>query len=342
MGKHLTYANRVIIEYMYNKQHKTIADIAKHFDKHYNTIYREIYRGLVEQLDTHLVKYKAYSADVAQSVYDNNGHNKGRNLKIGNDYDTAHFIEEYIKNKRYSPYAVSFLLKQNEQLTYLCKTTIYNYIYHFVLNITSADLLYKKIKRDKAIEKRRPSLKMLGAKTIEKRPEEVKERNTFGHWELDTVYSGKDKSKACLLVFTERLTRFEIIRKIPDRTSKSVVKAIDELEKEMKYHKFKNIFKTITADNGVEFSKYKEIEKSVLTTCLRTQIYFCHAFCSSERGSNEKQNVLIRKYIPKGADISQYSDSQILHIQMLINTYPRKLFKGLSSLEVLHNLGYSM
>lgn len=342
MGKHLTYSNRVLIEYMYNKQCKTIADIARHFKKHYNTIYREIQRGLTDQLDTNLIKYQIYSADVAQAVYDNNGHNKGRDIKLGNDYNTAHFIENCIKEKRYSPYAISFLLKQNKQYTYLCKSTIYSYIYKYVLDIDSTDLLYKKIKRDKAIEKRRPSLKMLGAKTIDERPKEVSKRNTFGHWELDTVYSGKDKSKACLLVFTERLTRFEIIRKMPNRTAKSVVEAIDTLEKELKHRKFKSIFKTITADNGVEFSKYNEIEQSVLTTCARTQIYFCHAFCSSERGSNEKQNVLIRKYIPKGADIGNYTENQIAHIEMLINTYPRKLFNGLSSLEMLHKQGYSI
>jgi IS30 family transposase len=193
-------------------------------------------------------------------------------------------------------------------------------------------------KKEKA-KLRRPSVKMLGAKMIEERDKQIYNRDSYGHWELDTVYSGKNKSKNCLLVFTERMTREELIYKIPDRTAQSVVDKINDIENMLGFTAFKNKFKTITCDNGVEFTKHKEIEHSCTTQNLRTQLYFCHPFCSSERGSNENANKLIRKYIPKGDDIGSYSDDFIQRIEDLINNYPRKLFNGLSSKEYRRQLG---
>ncbi|MDE7205614.1 MAG: IS30 family transposase, partial [Lachnospiraceae bacterium] len=96
---------------------------------------------------------------------------------------------------------------------------------------------------------------------------------------------------------------------------------------------FRNKFKTITADNGTEFALHKEIERSCINAGFRTTIYFCHPYCSSERGTNENTNKLIRKYIPKGADIGKYTSTQIKEIENTINNYPRELFGGLSTNE---------
>ena len=151
--------------------------------------------------------------------------------------------------------------------------------------------------------------------------------------------TNNSKGKACLLVFTERLTRHEIIKKIPNRTAESVLNAINSIEKEIGTEKFRKTFKTITCDNGVEFTKHKEIETSIKDNMRRTYLYFCHAFCSSERGSNENANKLIRKYIPKSTDIDLFTDEYIKQIEDLINNYPRKMFGGLSSNEYARTLG---
>lgn len=339
MGKHLTESDRAVIECML-KQKKTIVQIAAYLHRHYNTVYREIQRGTVIFRNSDYSERKEYCCDVGQRIRNDKAHNKGRHLKIGNDIATANYIEDMIINKRYSPYAVSVTLSGNNHMK-LCKTTIYNYIYHDVFcNLTADKLIYTKHnRREKEKQNRRPSYKMLGAKTIEERPKEVNERNTYGHWEMDTVYSGKNKSKACLLVLTERYIRCEIIRKINDRTAQSVLNEINKLEKEFGQRRFKRMFKTITVDNGVEFSKYENIEKSCLYVGNRTQVYFCHAFCSFERGSNEKANAIIRKYIPKAADIGSYSKKAIQAIEDAINNYPRNLFGGLSSNEYMARLG---
>lgn len=119
----------------------------------------------------------------------------------------------------------------------------------------------------------------------------------------------------------------------PTGQPKSVLAEINRLERSIGYSNFKSTFKTITCDNGVEFSLFNEIEQSCKKTGTHTQLYFCHPFASSERGSNENANKLIRKYIPKGADISQYSDDYISFIERTINSYPRSLFGGISSIQ---------
>ena len=97
---------------------------------------------------------------------------------------------------------------------------------------------------------------------------------------------------------------------------------------------FKETFKTISCDNGTEFSDTTGIETSIDNT-RRTTVYYCHPYCAFERGSNENQNRMIRRFIPKGSDISQYTDEYIAYVQNWINSYPRRLFNGLSSLQML-------
>lgn len=141
------------------------------------------------------------------------------------------------------------------------------------------------------------------ARRIDRRPKEINDRSIAGHWEIDTVYSGKECSHTCLLTLTERKTRAEIVRRIPDRTSESVNEEFDKMERQMGSVRFRDLFKSLSADNGQEFSGIAGLEGSVLSSLPRTQLYFAHPYCSSERGSNENHNGIIRRFIPKGSDI---------------------------------------
>jgi len=84
--------------------------------------------------------------------------------------------------------------------------------------------------------------------------------------------------------------------------------------------KFSKIFKSITADNSSEFAELMSLEKTV-----GSEIYFAHPYSSSERGTNERHNGLIRRFIPKGKSISQYSCDAIKKVQEWCNTLPRKI-----------------
>lgn len=331
MSAYITEMQRYKIEFLL-KQKVPVKEIAKEIGKHFTTVYREIKSGTIELQNSNLTTRKEYCADYAQRIHDDISHNKGREIKLGNDYETADKVETLIKKEKYSPYAVSCVLRK-EGLTYLCAATIYTYIDRGYINLTNFDLPHGKEPRKEKQIIRRPALHNIGARSIEERPKEIYNRDKYGHWEMDTVYSGKGKGKECLLVLTERQTREEILIKMPDRTKESTVAALDKLEKKIGTPEFFRKFKTITVDNGVEFYDFKGIERSLFVDGRRTTTYFCHPFCSSERASNENQNKLVRRHIKKGEDIGKYTEEQIKYMEEWMNNYPRKLFGGLSANE---------
>lgn len=335
MGKQFTERERYQLEILL-KQKTPIIKIAELLGKHRNTITREIKKGTVEFLNTDLTRRTEYVADRAEDVYRENKSKQGAKLKIGADYKLAEYIEKKIIEDKYSPEAVLMHIKTSKLdfNTTICKSTLYSYIDKGIfLNLTNKYLPVKKNGK-KQQHKRTVALKNLKGKNIEERPADILERKEYGHWELDTVVSGQKKSTSCLLVFTERATREEIIRKIDNKKNESVIKTIDKIEKELGTVKFRATFKTITMDNGVEFLNSTGIEKSCINKKTpRTTTYYCHPYSSWERGSNENANKLIRRFIPKGDDISTYTDEQIKYIENWLNNYPRKIFDGKSALQ---------
>ena len=87
---------------------------------------------------------------------------------------------------------------------------------------------------------------------------------------------------------------------------------------------FRSAFKSITADNGSEFLDYEALERSV-SSGTRTHVYYAHPYSSWERGSNENANRMIRRFIPKGSDISKVTHRQVQQIEDWMNSYPRKI-----------------
>ena len=175
---------------------------------------------------------------------------------------------------------------------------------------------------------------MLFRSSIEKRPLEIKCRNTFGHWEMDCLCGS---SRATWLMLTERLTRKEIIFKMPNQKAESVIKCLNSLEKKFG-KKFKQVFKTITVDNGVEFSNFVGMEKSIYgRSSKRTSVYYCHPYCSCERGSNERLNREVRRLVPKGSDLSKYTDEEVKQIENWVNNYPRQVLGFATSKELFDN-----
>lgn len=97
--------------------------------------------------------------------------------------------------------------------------------------------------------------------------------------------------------------------------------------------KFRKVFKSITVDNGSEFSDFAGLEKSIYGG-RRTSVYYCHPYTSCERGSNERLNREIRRLLPKGTDFTKYSDKQIQRVQDWVNAYPREIFGFATSAEL--------
>ena len=161
------------------------------------------------------------------------------------------------------------------------------------------------------------------SRSIETRPKAVEKRGEYGHWEGDTL-KGPVRSKESLLTLTERRSREEIVIKLASASQEAIKAAIDGLER--KYGKvFKVKFKSITFDNGVEFLDWRSLEISVLGKGRRTSIYFAHSYSSWERGTNENHNRMIRRFVPKGTDIAEYTGVDIDKIEEWMNSYPRKI-----------------
>ena len=333
MGKYFTEQERYKLE-GYLDAKIPVKEIAELLGKAKTTIYYEIKRGTVTLRNSDYKERTLYQADVAQRKYEEHRINKGAPLKIGNDMQFVRHVEDMIINKKYSPYAVLEDIKANnlQFKTTVCTTTLYSYIHKgLFLNIRSTHLPQMKAEK-KQDYKRTVSTRNKMSKSIEQRPKDILTRKEIGHWEMDTVVSGTGKSTECLLVLSERATREEQIFKIPNKQAESVKRILDRLERKLGSKKFRDTYKTITCDNGVEFLNFEGLEKSIRNKkTKRTTIYYCHPYTSSERGTNENQNKLIRRFIPKGADISKFTDEDIIYIQNWINNYPRKIFNGKSS-----------
>ncbi len=327
MGKHLTQSDRIKLETMLNNGHKP-DEIAAYLGVHRSTIYREIKRGEYTHRNSDYTEEVRYSSDLGQQNHDWKAQGKGRSLKIGSDIKLADFIENIIVNEKYSPEAALAAVANSgiEFHTTISVRTLYRYIDEGIfLKLTNKHLPIKGKRKNKNKQVRVQKRASAG-QSIEKRPEEIETRETFGHWEMDTVKGKRGKTKSCMLVLTERKTRDEIIFKLKDQKAESVVDAIDRLERKWG-DMFSKVFRSITVDNGVEFSDYEGLERSAIKEGeKRTFVFYCHPYSSWERGTNENQNRLIRRHIPKGEDFDEKQDQDIKYIEDWINNYPRGIF----------------
>lgn len=330
-GKHLTYEERIKIETLSKLGIKS-EEIANQIGCSGRTVRRELAKGRTELLNSDLTTRVEYSADIGQQKHDYAGTGKGPMLKIGNDYELVKEIERLIIKEQMSPYAAAETIKQSGKFKItLSYKTIYNYIDAGLFpNLTNKHLPVKKDKKKQKYDKIRQALNNTKGTGISERSKEVENREEYGHWEMDTVV-GKKGTSTVLLVLTERKTREEIIRKIESKSQYCVVRELNKIERKLGSKKFRETFKTITCDNGCENLDYDGIEQSVLTKQRRTKVYYAHPYSAWERGSNENANKLIRRFIPKGTDIGEFSHERIEMIEQWINNYPRRLFDGKSS-----------
>jgi len=335
--KHLTERDRYRLE-GYLETGLPVKRIAQKLNSHLSTVYREINRGQVKRINSDLTEYWAYRANSAHSDYEQKVTNRAHPLKIEKYKLLADYIREKILKHKYSPDVVIGELKRAGQGLISTKT-LYNYIDRGVFEGVSNYSLWEKRKRHKHKYRQvsRISLKNKGSRSIEERPEKINNRIEYGHWEGDSIVGKRYGRKDGLFTLTERLTREEIIIKIKSMTQDSILNALNKLETNYGAY-FREKFKSITLDNGREFLDWESIEQSVLNNEKRTLIYFAHPYSSWERGTNENQNRMIRRFIPKGTDISKLSDKDIKRIEEWMNNYPRKILGYKTPNELVLNI----
>ena len=167
---------------------------------------------------------------------------------------------------------------------------LYNYIHQGLLEIKVIDLPI--------------------GKSIEERPEEINNRSRFGDWEIDSVLGGKTVGETSILTLVERQTRYAVTKKLVEKKAEYVNQAVLECMKPYP-------IKSITADNGNEFSSLSKIEG--------LDVYFAHAYSSYERGTNENFNGLLREFIPKGISLKELNPTLLEDYTKAINERPRRI-----------------
>jgi len=341
---HFTWGERLTLQYHHggtNRYQKIRSPtlLGRLFEKSERTIRRELKRGMVlHELGAEPFERWEYNAEYAQNDADRKNGGKGPELKLGRDWVLVERVSGFVRNLHYSPYAIIQHFQANgwPSETRICEKTLYNYIAAGdITGISAGNLLLRGVRRKPRGKPARHSRAANAARSIDTRPKDINERSQIGHWEMDTVYSGKGCSPACLLTLTERKARVEITRKIPDRTAQSVRAELDAMERQMGSRQFRRLFKSFTADNGGEFSDVDALERSALCSLPRTRLYFAHPYCSSERGTNENHNGIIRRFVPKATDIGEVGKKTVRQIQDWMNTYPRKILRGLTPLDTL-------
>lgn len=334
-GKHFTWEDRVRLETLDRalypgKKRSNMSELARRLGRHRSSVSREYRRGSVMNMNCELEQFTVYSAQKGQDAADQAALNKGPRGKLTNHIAQA--IRAQILEEKLSPYAALVKLEKTGKYPWLpCERTVYNAINAGLMGVSRQQLPYKPPDKRPRTRGKRMAYTNARGRCISERPRAADDRSEYGHWEMDTVVGGKGTSPACLLVMTERMTRDEVIRKIPERSQKAIARALGRLERED--NSIFESMKTITCDNGSEFIDAQTIERSVLSKEKRCELFYAHPFTASERGSNENANRIVRRFIPKGADISRYTRAQIQKIEDWINALPRRVLNGLSAEE---------
>lgn len=206
------------------------------------------------------------------------------------------------------------------------KDAIYDFIYkgnnHLSKYLTRQHLGRKKQKKNRTKRTLIPN-----RVDIDFRPIEADERKEIGHFECDTVVSFRG-SKSALLVIADRVSRYTYIKRLDQKTSEqasSVLKAT--------LFPYKNLAKTITYDNGCEFTWHEKVNSH-----LEVQSYFCKPYHSWEKGTVENINGLIRRFFPKGTDFDTITDEQIKYVEDWINNRPMKVLGYKTPYQVFNKL----
>ncbi len=300
---HISKVERMEIGILLRKGY-SVPDIAHELVRHKSTIYRELKQNTVSG------EYASFKAD--HKAYVRRKYSKYQAMRIVEDVKLREYIETKLLIDNWSPEQIAGRLASEAGLEQVSAPTIYTYIRSPYGRQLEYELQLAKAKRKKKHQNKVTQLK--DRIFIDKRPTAANTRAQYGHWEADFIVGGKQYGNTSLLVLHERVTRYTLIARIEARTVKQVEDVFIEALPLI------GNFKSLTLDNDIAFQKHKQ-----LSDIIEAPVYFCQPYHSWEKGGVENANRLIRRYVPKGCDIAQYSRDDIQNIQDWMNNLPRKI-----------------
>lgn len=310
--------------------------IAKYIGVNKSTITREL-RRIKSKINIRSGKIKnmPYNADDAQNDYEFKRALSKANYILDDFPKLKKYIEDRILIDKWAPDAISGYINSHELykqdgFTSISTTTIYRAIHYGLLKVKKEDTRrMTKFEKTGKYSKKGNLPKSRLSYSIELRPDNINNRESFGNWELDTVISTTKGTHKCLMTLTERKTRYEIIGILEVKTKEEVIAKFKKIQEYLKKN-IKSIINSITTDNGGEFAKFLEIIE-----ITGAKFYFCHPYASCEKGTNEKHNSIIRYFIPKSTLIEHYTVNEINNVCHWMNNYPRKVLNYLTPKEAL-------
>ena len=314
-GKHLTQKERFYIEKR-RAEGANPATIARELDLPRSTVSRELRRNTDPTFNG------IYSCRRADTLTRERRH---KPLPDNAFHQLEPHIQEFIRqalSTHTSPEVISGRLHLEFGIS-VSKNTLYRYIQQ---ERQAGGELYQQLPhRGKRYSYNAENLKrgpIPNRTGIEHRPVEADLKQEPGHFEIDTIF-GKDQ-KSFLLTVVDKALKNVIIRKIPNKCAETVVAAFRDIEASTFCE-----FKTLTADNGPEFTLHEQI-----TQITGAPVYFARPYHSWERGLNGHTNGLIRRFYPKGTDFSQVSHRKIAELEHTLNTRGRNSLSYRSPNEV--------
>ena len=316
-GKHLTREDRGAIEAM-KKLGQSNRAIARYLNCSPTTVANELKRGTRPRIGRRgrMPGYSAKRGMIAYQAHRANSHRPHSICKCG---AFVQWVLTQVRQEKWSLDACVWYARRHKLFPpseMVSTKTLYNEIWAGNLALGPLDLpeALKRKKHRNSPEKRK---KEYGT-SIDERPEIAASRLEVGHWEGDTVVGKRNGKEAVILTLLEKKTQHYLAIRIPGKTSEAVNAAMQKLCEDFGESFFSRIFKTITVDNGPEFADFAKTEQ------FGTKVYFAHPYTSWERAQNERENGMLRQYIPKGVSIENFSEEEILWAADALNSLPRR------------------
>ena len=288
---------------------KSYRTIAREINRSPSTVSREVGRNGGR------VNYRATTAD--QATWD-----RGLRPKVCKLAQQARLVKVIARKLKqlWSPQQIAGWLKRrypNNEHYHVSHETIYKTLYIQTRGVLKKELV-SYLRTQRVMRRSRQSSlktgpgKIVDAVSISERPASVEDRAIPGHWEGDLIV-GTNNSYIATLV--ERKTRFVMLAKVTDKTTKVVIDALIKQSKKIPAE----LYKSLTWDRGSELADHKNF-----TVATDVDVYFCDPQSPWQRGSNENTNRLLRQYFPKGTDLSVHSQTELNRVARQLNERPRK------------------
>jgi IS30 family transposase len=313
-GKHLDCAERAVV-FSEDQRGSSQRQIARLLGRAASTICRELARGRPEG-----GAEPDYCPQRGQQVYDQRRlacRPKRKLLRGGASYL---FVCRHLLDFRWSPEQIAATLRRmhpDDPSARVSHETIYAMIYaqpRGGLKAAMTEAL-RQGKTRRGIRRRTCAGSAIVPESLKiiHRPEEVDARLIPGHWEGDMIKGAGNRTSVGTLV--ERKTRFLILSKMNGNGAEAALEGFSRQMKRLPA----SLRKSMTYDRGLEMACHPELARR-----LKIDIWFCDPHTPWQRGSNENTNGLLRQFLPKGSDLSQYSQRDLSHIARLLNNRPRK------------------